>query len=75
LAGLLNFYDADKLFFHFFQSFFERLSRPICRIDTPFSGTPQGLASFFFTFFESFLNPTNAPFATSNDADVGHDAD
>jgi hypothetical protein len=51
LTRLLNIYGADKLFFHFFQSFFERPSGHTCRVNFPFNGTPQGLASFFLTFF------------------------
>jgi SAM-dependent methyltransferase len=56
LARLLNFYGPDKFFFHFFQSFFERLLGPICPVESPFNGMRQGLASFFFTFFESFFS-------------------
>jgi len=68
LARLLNFQNADKLFFHFFQSFFERPSGHTCRVNTPFTGTPQGLASFFFDFFEVFLSGRNRNF-TSIDTD------
>jgi hypothetical protein len=56
LTRLLNLYSGDKLFFHFFQSFFERLSGPICRVESPFSERLQGLASFFFTFLKVFLS-------------------
>jgi hypothetical protein len=35
LTRLLNLYGADKLFFHFFQSFFERPSGPTCRVNSP----------------------------------------
>jgi hypothetical protein len=55
LTRLLNIYGADKLFFHLFQSFFERPSGHTCRVNTPFTGTRQGLASFFFDFFEVFF--------------------
>src|SRR5207302_10282885 len=57
LTRLLNFCGADKLFFHFFQSFFEQSSGPICRVKSPFNGTRRGLASFFLAFLKVFLNP------------------
>ena len=49
--ALLNFLNTDKLFFHFFQSFFERSFGHTCRVKSPFNGTRQWLASFFFHFF------------------------
>jgi hypothetical protein len=68
LTRLLNIYGADKLFFHLFQSFFERPSGHTCRVNSPFNGTRQGLASFFLIFLKFFLSGRNPKF-TSIDTD------
>jgi hypothetical protein len=60
LTRLLNLCSADKLFFHFFQSFFERLLRHICRVEFPFNEGDKGWQAFFSLFFESFLSAFRA---------------
>jgi len=54
LAGLLNFGGPDKLFFHFFQSFFERLSGPICPVESSLTEDAKGWQAFFSLFLKVF---------------------
>jgi hypothetical protein len=72
LAGLLNFCGPDKLFFHFFQSFFERLLGLFVRPNPPLMEGAKGWQAFFFTFFWIFKARKTADYADVADrADYG----
>jgi hypothetical protein len=54
LGGLLNFQSADKLFFHFFQTFFERPNGVFVARISRVAEEAKGWQAFFVSFFEIF---------------------